>query len=713
MRFRSIARELPARVVTTEAAAAGEREASAAHPSGGEPGALRQMPHLGGDALSTQVPRIRPAETGGLVLVLLILLAMSGSFVAAGLPMLVALPGAATTLSAIYLATALTQVMSPAPGFALMLGLAAGIGSALFVVARHRDQLDAGALGVAGSVARATATAGPFLTTMGLAAAGGAGVAVAVSLTALPALLMLAGERLRPQHPRHLGRRAGRLRGPGGIRLPAGASPSAWWVRTVTARPLVTTGIVVAGLALCALPAKGLLLSVPDGDSLDRGLTSRVTGTTAAMIDLSGRLGRGLLPFGLLVAGLCFALLAAVYRSLAVPLSAVLGCLLSAGAAFGVTSMVWMHGWLGVQHAGSVTAFLPILVIGALFGLAMDYQIFVVSRMREHYVRHQDARAAVAEGFAASARNVTAAALIMLAVFVSFVRQGTADTKPLAFSLAAGVLLDVFAIRMTLVPAVLTLLGDRAWRLPAWADRRLPAVDAEGDRFSRQLRLPGAAGGHGGDAAGGSPGEDAPGRPGGGALTAEVPVVAARALSVRDDTGRPVVDGVTCTLRAGAALVVAGPSATALLLTLGGRVAALGGDLVVCGQVLPDRRRAVRRTIALVLREVPDAAGAALSALDRGVPLLILDGAEALPAQQRAILRARLRTALAGPGPRPGVVLGCDSWESATSWLASLPGASYLEAGLPGPRPGPGSAPAFDAFFPPSGVLPVNRRDFS
>ncbi|MEU4807222.1 MMPL family transporter [Actinosynnema sp. NPDC023587] len=219
------------------------------------------------------------------------------------------------------------------------------------------------------------------------------------------------------------------------------------------------------------------------------GETVGVTGSTAVGIDISELLSASLVPFALIVVGLAFLLLMVAFRSLVVPLKATLGFLLSAGATLGAVVAVFQWGWpadlVGVSATGPVISFLPVILIAVLFGLAMDYEVFLVSRMHEEYARSRDPRQAVDRGFRASARVVTAAALIMGAVFASFVPGGDATLKPIAFALAVGVVLDAFLIRMTLVPAVLALTRHRAWWLPRSLDRVLPNLDVEGARLAR------------------------------------------------------------------------------------------------------------------------------------------------------------------------------------------------------------------------------------
>ncbi len=217
----------------------------------------------------------------------------------------------------------------------------------------------------------------------------------------------------------------------------------------------------------------------------------RVTGATALQIDVSDRLGAALLPFGLVVMGLSLLLLMVVFRSIAVPVKATLGFLLSVLAAFGTIGAVYGWGWgadLLNATTGPVISFLPIILMGVLFGLAMDYEVFLVSRMREDFVHTGDAKASVRTGFASSARVVTAAAVIMIAVFAAFIPSGDTIIQPIALGLAVGVFVDAFLVRMTLVPAVMTLLGHRAWWLPRWLDRLLPSLDVEGEALAHHLR---------------------------------------------------------------------------------------------------------------------------------------------------------------------------------------------------------------------------------
>ena len=239
------------------------------------------------------------------------------------------------------------------------------------------------------------------------------------------------------------------------------------------------------------------------------GVPIYVTGYTAVAIDVSDRLGGALIPFGLLVVGLSLVLLAMVFRSIAVPLKATIGYLLSVGAAFGVTAMVFEYGWfsgiLNVHQTAPVISFLPILIMGILFGLAMDYEVFLVSRIREAYVhasakagsdKQRDAQKAIGDGFVTSSRVVVAAAVIMFAVFAAFVPEGEGPIKTIAFGLAVGVFVDAFLVRMTLVPAVLALLG-RVGVVATEVDRPPTAVVRRRGRGPRPPALAGRVAGAG------------------------------------------------------------------------------------------------------------------------------------------------------------------------------------------------------------------------
>jgi putative drug exporter of the RND superfamily len=406
------------------------------------------------------------------------------------------------------------------------------------------------------------------------------------------------------------------------------------------------------------------------------GVGIAVTGLTAVGIDVSSQLGGALVPFGLLVAGLSLVLLAMVFRSVAVPVKATAGYLLSVGAAFGATSFVFVQGHLaglfGVAKTGSVISFLPIILMGVLFGLAMDYEVFLVSRIREDFVHGGDPRQAIESGFVSASRVVTAAALIMFAVFISFVPEPSPTVKPIAFSLAVGVFVDAFIVRMTLVPAILALLGRRAWRLPTRVDRTLPVFDAEGASLMRELRLADW------------PAPDSP------------ELISARELGVADDRGGMVFTGVDLHVGPGQLLAAHGTGPcgkSALLYALGGRIARLEGDLRVAGRVLPEHARAVRTRVALVAcRDAADPADEVRRALDDGVTVILIDDIDVVvrvPARQalREMLSSLPATGTAS------VVITCQNLATITDLLPpdQLPPQHVIPLALP-THPHPGSA---------------------
>jgi RND superfamily putative drug exporter len=572
---------------------------------------------VGGNAFGTTGVTIGATEFIGVAVAVLVLVLTFGSLLAAGMNLLTALVGIGVGMGGLLLASNVVTLSSTAPTLALMIGLAVGIDYTLFILSRHRTQLADG-MGPEESAARATGTAGsavvfagltvvialsglavvgiPFLTVMGVGAAGTVLVAVLVALTLLPALLGFAGTRLTPKPGSRAARReladAQETTGSGG-------SMGARWTRLVTRRPLITVLAVIAGLLVLAIPAPQLQLALPDNstaapesperrayelisdnfgpglngplvvlvEDLDPATAERsvgaitaavggmptgtpgefegglddvayaaptllpdgataivtvipesgpqeeatnflvadlralapdleaetgadlaVTGQTAVAIDVSDRLGEALLPFALVVVGLALVLLLLVFRSILVPIKAAAGFLLSVGASFGAVVAVFQWGWfsdlLGVPATGPVISFLPIILMAVLFGLAMDYEVFLVSRMREEFVHGAQPREAVVTGARHAARVVVAAALIMFSVFASFVTIEDVIVKAIAFGLAVGILVDAFLVRMTLVPAVLALLGRSAWWLPRWLDRVLPDLDVEGARLT-------------------------------------------------------------------------------------------------------------------------------------------------------------------------------------------------------------------------------------
>ncbi|MCK1796817.1 MMPL family transporter [Streptomyces sp. XM4193] len=264
------------------------------------------------------------------------------------------------------------------------------------------------------------------------------------------------------------------------------------------------------------------------------GATVLVSGMTAATIDFSKVMDDALVPYLTLVVGLAFLLLMMVFRSILVPLKAALGFLLSVLAALGAVVAVFQWGWLagliGVEQTGPIMSLMPIFMIGVIFGLAMDYEVFLVTRMREAYVHGERASEAVVTGFKLGGRVVTAAAVIMISVFAGFIGAGEPMIKMMGFGLAIAILFDAFVVRMAIVPAVLALLGDKAWWLPKWLDRIMPNVDVEGEKLQQFLDSrkgfgggTDGPGGFGGGDGGNGPGDGGPQAGGPGGSTAAVP----------------------------------------------------------------------------------------------------------------------------------------------------------------------------------------------
>ena len=220
----------------------------------------------------------------------------------------------------------------------------------------------------------------------------------------------------------------------------------------------------------------------------DSGATILVGGTTASNIDTSAKLAAALPIFLIVVVGLAFVLLTVAFRSVLVPLTSIVGFLLSVFAALGVQVAVFQWGWaadlLGVTP-GETISFLPIIVLAIVFGLSSDYEVFVVSRIKEELGKTDDALEAVRSGVGLSARVVTAAALIMFGVFIAFLAGGDPIIKSVGLTLAVGVFLDAFVVRLTLIPAIMSMLGTRMWMRPAWFDRYVPDVDIEGAALER------------------------------------------------------------------------------------------------------------------------------------------------------------------------------------------------------------------------------------
>lgn len=224
------------------------------------------------------------------------------------------------------------------------------------------------------------------------------------------------------------------------------------------------------------------------------GATLAVTGRAAIDIDVSEKTNGALLPYLAVVAGCAFVLLMLVFRSIVVPIKATLGFLLSVAASFGALVFIFQQGHLpdvfGIESTGPIVSFIPIFLVGILFGLAMDYEVFLVTRAREEFVHGAAPNDAIVSSMKHGARVVTAAALIMISVFAGFILAEDSIIKSLGFALAFGVAVDALLVRMTIGPAVLSLLGRSAWWLPTWLDKILPNVDVDGQRLTEQLAAP-------------------------------------------------------------------------------------------------------------------------------------------------------------------------------------------------------------------------------
>jgi RND superfamily putative drug exporter len=554
-------------------------------------------------------------ELAGIVIGFVILLVTFGALTAAGLPLLTAIIGVGVGLLGITALASVVTVSSASTALAVMLGLSCGIDYALFIASRHRANLmrgmsaeDAAALavGTSGSsvvfaavtvivaLCGLTVVGIPFLSVMGLAAAGTVAIALLIAITLLPALLGFAGQRVT----RFLRLPRTRRRGDAGhaadtARRAAsdpGSTVGAAWGRFVVRHRIAVLVFGVAVLGVIALPATRLSLGLPTAHDtptsstgyksyaltsemfgpgyngpllvvadLSRATSPRaaqqvtaavrsqsgvvsaalaatqdstavikvipatgpdaaataslvqrirgdapaiaaqtgarilVGGTTASNIDTSRKLSGALPVFLAVIMVLALALLTLAFRTILVPVKSILGFLLSVFAAFGAEVAVFQWGWarqlLGITPSQTVS-FLPILLIAITFGLSSDYEVFLVSRIKEEFTRTGDAITAVENGTGLSARVVTAAALIMFTVFAAFMSGDNVTIKAIGFGLAVAVLLDAFVVRLTLVPAVMSLVGSRIWCHPRWFARHIPDLDIEGARLEHDAPAP-------------------------------------------------------------------------------------------------------------------------------------------------------------------------------------------------------------------------------
>ncbi len=367
----------------------------------------------------------------------------------------------------------------------------------------------------------------------------------------------------------------------------------------------------------------------------DFGVDTGVTGQTAIQIDVSDQLGSAMFPFALFVVGLCLILLTVVFRSIAVPIKATVGYLLSAGTGLGAAQLVFNRGIglsiINMDKPVPIISFMPIVVMGILFGLAMDYEVFLVSRMRESYTHGMDARQAVVDGFVHSGKVVTAAALIMFSVFAFFIPEGMHALREIALALAIGIVVDAFVIRMTFVPAVLHLLGDKAWWVPKWLDRHMPVLDIEGEAVTRERKL------------------------------ADWPTpVHTEAVHGEELAVNGLFSDVRAHVEPGEVQAVAGPpgAVTGLLLALSGRLTLDAGTCRSAGELLPDRAARVRRLVSFVDAAEPDGLADRLrEALTPTTRLAIIDHADQVvdPESRAALEHLCTRARTAG---RTGVLLG-------------------------------------------------------
>ncbi|WP_328856656.1 MMPL family transporter [Williamsia herbipolensis] len=553
-----------------------------------------------GSAVKTPVEVLGPTEVIGLVVALLILALTYGSLTAAGMNLLTALVGVGIGAASILTVSGFTQLQTTTPILAVMLGLAVGIDYALLIINRFRIELRSRTT-VADAVANAVGTGGsavvvagttvvialaglslvgiPFLTQMGLAAAGTIILAVLIALTLVPAVLGFVGERA-------LSKRAvaerDRVDHATDSADPASGVPSRAsgrfyerWVSLVTRHPWPTLVSVVLVLIILAVPVLSLrtslvniadpastqgraeaaisshygpgfnspLLVLVEGDRAsdaasdvattvktlddvrtvgaptangdgraaiirvipksapssqatadlvstirnadhsDTNVSVSVTGETAVSVDVGAKLSSTFPIYLILVVGLALILLILVFRSILVPVIGVIGFLLTIGVSFGATVAVFQWGWLsdffGVSAVGPLKSLMPVLVVGILFGLAMDYQVFLVSSMHEAHTRGLDAKESIRSGFRTVAPVVVAAAVIMFGVFAGFIPSNEPIIKVLAFALTVGVAIDALVVRMVLIPAAMAVLGSAAWALPGWL-RWIPAVNVEG-----------------------------------------------------------------------------------------------------------------------------------------------------------------------------------------------------------------------------------------
>jgi RND superfamily putative drug exporter len=554
----------------------------------------------GGAGQIGQEPNDARSEVIGLTLALLLLLVMFGSVVAALIPLVGAIFSVGTGLAIVGLVAAAINLPTTAPTVATLLGLGVAVDYGLFLVARHREQLDHG-MDLDESIARTTATSGaaivvagstvvvailglyvssvPFVGALGLAAAIVVSVTMLSALTLIPAFLAVTRARVRARRdrtavaagadPHHThensafarwGRKVSDRPWPWAIastvlllvlaipllwlqmgQIDAGSDPKSQSDRRaydlisegfgpgtngpVTAVLVVKKGTSksdaqtlfgdaqkklagTSGVASASPPntsssgTVGVINVVPTTAPDDEKTTELVdhlrdsvlpslgaektylVGTTAGYVDFTEKIGQRMIYLILAVVLLSLILLTIAFRSIVISVKAAVLNLLSVGAAYGVVVAIFQWGWgsqfLGIEQTVPIPAYVPMLMFAIVFGLSMDYEVFLLSRVREAWHQTGDAHRAVAIGIGSTARVITTAAAIMVAVFSSFVMSTDPSIKMLGIGMAVAVLIDASVVRMVLVPALMSLLGATAWYLPHWMDRIIPDLQLEG-----------------------------------------------------------------------------------------------------------------------------------------------------------------------------------------------------------------------------------------
>lgn len=552
---------------------------------------------LTGDVKGSEMQIGGVSEVVGIALAFVVLAITFASFLLAGLPILTALLGLGVSVGLTMMATKIFDIASVSLSLAGMIGIAVGIDYALFIFTKHRQFMGEGISKIE-SIARATGTAGsavvfagltvivalcgltvvgiPFMSAMGLTAGLSVLMAVLVSITLVPSVLSMVGNRMIPKYKK--GKNKNKQK-----------EDINFWGRMVTKHPIKLSLAGILLLVFISIPSLHMELGLPnDGmkgkdtperrsydlltvgfgegfngqltivadasniqdkdkanaiedavkeiGQLDnvssvsparpnekgdyaiitvtpktgpnevatkelvqdvRDLTGNnikllVTGSTAVNIDISDRLNDAIPIFAVLIVGFAFVLLTIVFRSLLVPIVAVLGFLLTMVSTLGLSVFILQDGnmidFFSIPQEGPILAFLPILSIGILFGLAMDYQVFLVSRMREEYVLTKNPVQAIQAGLKHSGPVVTAAGLIMIFVFAGFIFSGEETIKAMGLAMTFGVIFDAFIVRMTIVPSIMKLLGHKAWYLPKWLNKGIPNVDIEGHELMKQKK---------------------------------------------------------------------------------------------------------------------------------------------------------------------------------------------------------------------------------